>query len=103
MGLLRGALGPEAWPHVLCNENEVNKMAVYSIVGAIALIVVIFFVSVLTPLAWYQYLPFIALFILAYFWEKIIKIFRGSNAGKGRSVRKGKARKRTSLHQGKRI
>ncbi len=78
-------------------------MAVYSIVGAIALIVVIFFVSVLTPLAWYQYLPFIALFILAYFWEKIIKIFRGSNAGKGRSVRKGKARKRTSLHQGKRI
>ncbi len=78
-------------------------MAIYSIVGAIALIVIVFFVSVLTPLPWYQYLPFAALFILAYFWEKIIKIFRGSEAVKGRPPRKGKARKHASLHQGKRI
>nr|WP_320050946.1 hypothetical protein [uncultured Desulfuromonas sp.] len=78
-------------------------MAVYSIVGAIALIVVVFFISVLTPLHWYQYLPFIAVFILAYFWEKIIKIFRGSEVVKGRRIHEVKRRKKISNHQGKRI
>jgi len=78
-------------------------MAVYSIVGAIALIVVVFFVSVLTPLPWYQYLPFAALFILAYFWEKIIKIFKGSSVVKKDTARRSKTRRPSSLHQGKRI
>jgi divalent metal cation (Fe/Co/Zn/Cd) transporter len=51
-------------------------MAVYSIVAAVALIMVIYMGSVLAPIPWYLYLPFVGVFILAYFWEKIIKIFR---------------------------
>ncbi|MCD6526925.1 MAG: hypothetical protein J7K75_08055 [Desulfuromonas sp.] len=50
-------------------------MVFYSIVAAMGAVVLIYFLSALSPIPWYIYPPFIAVFILAYFWGKVINIF----------------------------
>jgi len=77
-------------------------MTLYSIVAAMGAVVLIYLLSALSPLPWYLYPPFIALFILAYFWEKIIIILR-------RAVRSGRIDKergsvvKNGTQQGRRI
>ncbi len=37
----------------------------------IVVVVLIYFFSVLTPLPWYIYPPFISLFLVAFYWDRI--------------------------------
>lgn len=48
-------------------------MKCYSIVAVIALVVVVYAFSALVPLPWYLYLPFIAIFLLAYRGDRFIR------------------------------
>jgi len=50
-----------------------DDMKVFYVVAAIFLVVVIYFFSALVPLPWYIYPPFIALFVLSFYWDKLAK------------------------------
>lgn len=48
-------------------------MKCYSIVAGIALVVIVYAFSALVTLPWYLYLPFIAIFVMAYQGDKFIR------------------------------
>lgn len=50
-------------------------MKIYYTAIAIAAIVVIYFIAALSPLPWYIYLPFVLVFVLAFYWDKLVQIF----------------------------
>lgn len=48
-------------------------MKVFYGVAVIVLVVVIYFFSALVPLPWYIYPPFIALFVVSFYWDRLAK------------------------------
>jgi len=85
-------------------------LSVFIVVGLIALLMFIYMVAALVALPWFTYIPFILLFALAFYWDKIRAIlprFRApasaAGAGRGRAGvmrskkthRGGKAQKRS--------
>lgn len=48
-------------------------MKFYYVAAVVAVVVLIYFVSALIPLPWYVYLPFIAIFMVAYYWDDVTK------------------------------
>lgn len=51
-------------------------MKFYYVAALIAVVVLVYFVSALIPLPWYIYLPFIAIFIVAYQWDNVTPYLR---------------------------
>lgn len=50
-------------------------MSVFVIVGAVALLMLVYMVSVLGFLPWFIYIPFVLLFGVVFFWDRIRTIF----------------------------
>ena len=82
-------------------------MKIYYTVIAIGAIVVIYFISALTPLHWYMYLPFIAVFAVAFCWDKLVQIApalgRWRLGGKPHNVGKGSRKGVRHFIRGKRM
>ncbi len=48
-------------------------MKVFPVVGVILLVVILYFFSALILLPWYIYPPFIALFVVVFYWNRLGK------------------------------
>lgn len=46
-------------------------MSVFVVVGAVAVLMLVYMISVLGALPWFIYIPFVLLFALVFFWDKI--------------------------------
>jgi hypothetical protein len=46
-------------------------MSVFVIVGAVALLMLVYMISVLGVLPWFIYIPFVLLFGVVFFWDRI--------------------------------
>ncbi len=80
-------------------------MSIFIVVGLIAVLMLVYMVAALGALPWFTYIPFVLLFVLAFFWDKIRSIlpqFRApsSIAGAGRS-RAGVMRSKKTRKGGK--
>ncbi|MDY0213521.1 MAG: hypothetical protein RBR06_11015 [Desulfuromonadaceae bacterium] len=55
-------------------------MSVFIVAGLMALLMLVYMVAVLGALPWFIYIPFILLFVLAFFWGRIRSILPRFNA-----------------------
>ncbi len=82
-------------------------MKIYYTVIAIGAIVVIYFISALTPLHWYMYLPFIAVFVVVFYWDELTRLFpalgRWRLSRKPRNAGRGNRKKNRHFIRGKRM
>ena len=53
-------------------------MTVYVIAGLIAALMLVYMVSALGFLPWFTYVPFVLLFVLVFFWDKIRPMLPGA-------------------------
>lgn len=64
-------------------------MNVFVIVGVVAVLMLVYMVSALGALPWFIYIPFILLFVLVFFWDKIRAVFPGDKTT-GKGIKSGK-------------
>jgi len=50
-------------------------MSVFIVVAAVAVLMLVYMISVLGVLPWFIYIPFVLLFALVFFWDKIRALF----------------------------
>lgn len=65
-------------------------MSVFVIAGAVAVLMLVYMISVLGVLPWFIYIPFVLLFALVFFWDKIRAILPVSKNTRDRGVSNGR-------------
>ncbi|MFO7831698.1 MAG: hypothetical protein R6V18_06905 [Desulfuromonadaceae bacterium] len=65
-------------------------MSVFVVAGAVAVLMLVYMISALGVLPWFLYIPFVLLFALVFFWDKIRAILPGSKNATGRCVSRGR-------------
>lgn len=79
-------------------------MKVYSIVAVLITVVLIYFISALVPLPWYLYLPFVAIFLLVYYWDRVVRRFPSlGRFNRWRNPRRNQCRPAARGRRGRRI
>jgi len=77
-------------------------MSVFVVVGAVAVLMLVYMISVLGALPWFIYIPFVLLFALVFFWDKIRARLGRFDLKRARFISKGKKDTR-GKRSGKRI
>ncbi|MCA1797058.1 MAG: hypothetical protein ABR516_02950 [Desulfuromonadaceae bacterium] len=92
-------------------------MSVFVVVGVVAVLMLVYMISVLGALPWFIYIPFILLFALVFFWDRIRAVLPGAKTPKRRlkpgsrnvkrtehtSPKRGRRGRSGGNHSGKRI
>ncbi len=60
-------------------------MSVFVVVGVVAVLMLVYMVSVLGVLPWFIYIPFVLLFALVFFWDKVRAILPVAKNSKHRA------------------
>jgi len=75
-------------------------MSVFVVVAVVAVLMLVYMISVLGVLPWFIYIPFVLLFALVFFWDKIRALFSVTKTTGGRIKSVTRSVKRTPTKRG---